>query len=100
MYFYVNFYVNAKSKSLELIINYQSECFPTKGGLLLFGKNRDKLFADPLVGEKSPKTVDQTPRVSEETLLWNGKGNLVEIGTPLMRCQSRTFAIDVHVRER
>jgi predicted HTH transcriptional regulator len=39
----------AKAKSLELIIDYQSECFPTKGGLLLFGKNRDELFADPLV---------------------------------------------------
>src|SRR3989344_3071392 len=40
---------HAKAKTLELFIDYQSETYPTKGGLLLFGKNRDKLFLDPLV---------------------------------------------------
>jgi ATP-dependent DNA helicase RecG len=38
-----------KAKSLELLIDYQSETYPTKGGLLLFGKERDKLFADPII---------------------------------------------------
>lgn len=39
----------AKAKSLELLVDYQSETFPTKGGLLLFGKDREKLFVDPIV---------------------------------------------------
>lgn len=38
----------AKAKSLELLVDYQSETYPTKGGLLLFGKDREKLFADPI----------------------------------------------------
>lgn len=42
-------FTQAKAKSLELLIDYQSETYPTKGGLLLFGKDRDKLFADPIV---------------------------------------------------
>ncbi len=42
-------FTQAKAKTLELFIDYQSEIYPTKGGLLLFGKNRDKLFLDPLV---------------------------------------------------
>src|SRR5262249_18600651 len=39
----------AKAKSLELLIEYQSETYPTKGGLLLFGKDRGKLFPDPII---------------------------------------------------
>ena len=46
------------------------------------GKGDRKVFLTPIEGEKSPRAVDQTPRVSEETLLWNGKKNLAEIGTP------------------
>ena len=42
-------FTQAKAKSLELLIDYQSETYPTKGGLLLFGKDRDMLFADPIV---------------------------------------------------
>jgi predicted HTH transcriptional regulator len=42
-------FTHAKAKALELIADYHSETYPTKGGLLLFGKDRDKLFADPLV---------------------------------------------------
>ncbi len=41
-------FTEAKAKSLELLIDYQSEIYPTKGGLLLFGKDRDKLFPDPI----------------------------------------------------
>lgn len=41
-------FTEAKAKSLELLIDYQSETYPTKGGLLLFGKDRDKLFPDPI----------------------------------------------------
>ncbi|MGZ3633557.1 MAG: ATP-binding protein [Parachlamydiaceae bacterium] len=41
-------FTEAKAKSLELIIDHQSELYPTKGGLLLFGKDRDKLFPDPI----------------------------------------------------
>lgn len=39
----------AKAKTLELLADYQSTTYPTKGGLLLFGKNRDKLFTDPFI---------------------------------------------------
>lgn len=42
-------FTEAKAKSLELLIDHQSEIYPTKGGLVLFGKDRDKLFADPIV---------------------------------------------------
>ena len=42
-------FTQAKAKTLELFIDYQSETYPTKGGLLLFGKDRDRLFADPLI---------------------------------------------------
>ncbi len=39
----------SNTKSLELIVDYRDTPRPTKGGLLLFGKERDKLFPDPLV---------------------------------------------------
>lgn len=42
-------FTQAKAKTLELFIDYQSEVYPTKGGLLLFGKDREKLFPDPLI---------------------------------------------------
>jgi ATP-dependent DNA helicase RecG len=42
-------FTEAKAKALELLIDYQSEIYPTKGGLLLFGKERDKLFPDPII---------------------------------------------------
>lgn len=41
-------FTQAKAKTLELLIDYQSEIYPTQGRLLLFRKDRDKLFADPI----------------------------------------------------
>lgn len=41
-------FTETKAKSLELLAMHQSETCPTKGGLLLFGKDRDKLFPDPI----------------------------------------------------
>ena len=41
-------FTETKAKSLELLSTYQSETYPTKGGLLLFGKDRDRLFPDPI----------------------------------------------------
>lgn len=41
-------FTETKAKSLELLATYQSETYPTKGGLLLFGKDRNKLFPDPI----------------------------------------------------
>lgn len=37
------------ARSLELIVDYRDTLRPTKGALLLFGKNRDELFPDPLI---------------------------------------------------
>jgi ATP-dependent DNA helicase RecG len=54
----------AKAKSLELLADVHSETYPTKGGILLFGKDRDKLFPDPLVrmarfeGNSKSATID------------------------------------------
>ena len=42
-------FTKATAKSLELVIDYQENPYPTKGGLLLFGKDRDLLFPDPFV---------------------------------------------------
>jgi predicted HTH transcriptional regulator len=37
------------AKSFELLTEHQSKLYPSKGGLLLFGKNREDLFPDPLI---------------------------------------------------
>lgn len=42
-------YTKATARSLELIVDYHDTPHPTKGGLLLFGKDRDALFPDPLL---------------------------------------------------
>ncbi len=42
-------FTRATAKTLELLIDYQESQYPTRGGLLLFGKDRDQLFPDPFV---------------------------------------------------
>ncbi len=42
-------FTKGSARSLELLVDYQSKQYPSKGGLLLFGKNREELFPDPLV---------------------------------------------------
>lgn len=42
-------FTKGSAKSLELLVDHQSNQYPSKGGLLLFGKNRDALFPDPLI---------------------------------------------------
>jgi ATP-dependent DNA helicase RecG len=42
-------FTKGSAKSLELLIEHQSKQNPSKGGLLLFGKDRDTLYSDPLV---------------------------------------------------
>ena len=42
-------FTKATAKSLELVVDYHQNQYPTKGGLLLFGKDRDVLFPDPFV---------------------------------------------------
>lgn len=52
-------------KSLELLVAHQSQLYPSKGALLLFGKDREKLFPDPLIrmarfdGTKKNRILDQ-----------------------------------------
>lgn len=41
-------FTETKAKSLELLATHQTETYPTRGGLLLFGKDRDRLFPDPI----------------------------------------------------
>lgn len=42
-------FTKGTAKSFELLTEYQCKTYPTKGGLLLFGKNREELFPDPLI---------------------------------------------------
>jgi ATP-dependent DNA helicase RecG len=42
-------FTKTHAKSLEIIVDYRDHPRPTKGGLLLFGKERDELFPDPLI---------------------------------------------------
>ncbi len=39
----------SNARSLELVTDYRENVYPTKGGLLLFGKRRDELFPDPFI---------------------------------------------------
>lgn len=39
----------SNARSLELVSDYHEHLYPTKGGLLLFGKKRDHLFPDPFI---------------------------------------------------
>jgi len=58
-------FTKAAAKSLELLVDYQETQYPTKGGLLLFGKDRDRLFPDPLIrmarfeGDTKSEVIDQ-----------------------------------------
>lgn len=42
-------FTKATAKTLELLVDHQESQYPTRGGLLLFGKDRDQLFPDPFV---------------------------------------------------
>lgn len=42
-------FTKATAKTLELLIDYQGGQYPTRGGILLFGKDLDQLFPDPFV---------------------------------------------------
>lgn len=37
------------ARSLELIVNHRGNSYPTKGALMLFGKQREELFPDPFI---------------------------------------------------
>ncbi len=42
-------FTKSTAKSLEMLVEYQESQYPTKGALLLFGKDRNRLFPDPLI---------------------------------------------------
>ncbi len=42
-------FTKATARSLELIVDHRDTPRPTKGGLMLFGKQRDELFPDPFI---------------------------------------------------
>ena len=42
-------FTKSTAKSLELIVDHRGIPYPTKGALMLFGKQRDELFPDPFV---------------------------------------------------
>ena len=42
-------FTKGSAKSLSLLVEHQSSQYPSKGGLLLFGKDREALFPDPLI---------------------------------------------------
>jgi predicted HTH transcriptional regulator len=53
-------FTKATAKTLELFIEYQENQYPTRGGLLLFGKDRDQLFPDPFVRLARFKGITKT----------------------------------------
>lgn len=61
-------FTQAKAKTLELVIDYQSETYPTKGGLLLFGKDRDRLFADPIVRMARFEGISKNTAIDEQEI--------------------------------
>lgn len=54
----------SNARSLELVADYHEHTYPTRGGLLLFGKRRDELFPDPFIrlirfeGTTKSSTID------------------------------------------
>ncbi|MGC2595254.1 MAG: RNA-binding domain-containing protein [Rhabdochlamydiaceae bacterium] len=42
-------FTKASARSLELMVDHRDTTRPTKGGLMLFGKQRDELFPDPFI---------------------------------------------------
>lgn len=58
-------FTKGTAKSLDLLVEHQSNQYPSRGALLLFGKNREELFPDPLVrlarfeGTNKNKFLDQ-----------------------------------------
>lgn len=58
-------FTKSTAQSLELTVSHQGSQYPTKGALLLFGKNRELLFPDPLVrlarfaGSTKTEIIDQ-----------------------------------------
>lgn len=58
-------FTKGTAKSLALLVDHQSNQYPSKGGLLLFGKDRETLFPDPLIrlvrfeGVTKDKALDQ-----------------------------------------
>jgi predicted HTH transcriptional regulator len=42
-------FTKSTARSLELIVDHRGNLRPTKGALMLFGKQRDKLFPDPFI---------------------------------------------------
>ena len=58
-------FTKTTAKTLELTIEYQESQYPTHGGLLLFGKDRDLLFPDPLVRLARFKGVTKTSIIDQ-----------------------------------
>lgn len=66
LFSYVNkTFTKASAKSLEVTIDYQEHQYPTKGGLLLFGKVRELLFPDPLIRLARFKGVTKTDAIDQ-----------------------------------
>lgn len=49
-------FTKATAKTLELLVDYQESQYPIRGGLLLFGKDRNQLFPDPFVRVRDHKS--------------------------------------------
>ncbi len=58
-------FTKSTANSLELLVDYQGNQYPTKGALLLFGKDRNRLFPDPFIrlarfeGVTKSEVIDQ-----------------------------------------
>lgn len=53
-------FTKATAKTLELLIDDQENQYPTRGGLLFFGKDRDQLFPDSFVRLARFKGITKT----------------------------------------
>ncbi|KAG6559190.1 Putative ATP-dependent DNA helicase recG C-terminal [Candidatus Rhabdochlamydia oedothoracis] len=86
-------FTQAKAKALELFTTYQSETYPTKGGLLLFGKNRDRIFIDPIVRMARFEGILKNAAIDEQEIKSPLPQALEEVLSFIRRHTSMSFSI-------
>jgi len=61
-------FTKSTARSLELIVNHRDTPRPTKGALMLFGKQRDELFPDPFVRMARFKGTTKTTAIDHANI--------------------------------
>lgn len=94
-------FTKGTAKSLELLVSYQSRLHPSKGGLLLFGRDREALFPDPIVrmvrfeGTSKNKVLDQLDTRSPLPIAFEEIYNFIRRNTSLGSLINDVRRIDI-----